>query len=505
MSGSSVRPRVSLRVLRGSALGLALAAAVLSLRAPTARAAGPFSPAIIGNGTVSLGVNPEGHLNVPDSGIMSLGDSDGDTWVQDGFGNIVSGPDYTGTETFGLRFDDTGAESTAPAFAGEGWGIAAYATDTTTLLGKGFAQLGDPLSAGLICDDFTADADSAISVVHIEDGDGNPLLQVTHDFHPTSSPFLYEITVTIENLTSGGTAQTIVPRYRRVFDWDVEPTPFWEFTSMVGVEGALPGVLEFANNDGFATADADGPPEFDIPGFIVPPVIERSNEDYDDAGPDDQGATFGFLLEPLAPGAMRQFFVYYGGSPTTAQTVAALNSLNIQLYSIAKPTIEAGELGVPDDGDSPDDSQNTFAFGFRQVGEACPFTQCFWPPNHKYETLSIQGVPEDAEVVIDSITSDEHPCAEAGSGGQIHSPDAVIGSGNSFQIRIERSGQGNGRVYGVHYTVTFADGDQTSATAFYCVPHDQSDKKKEDGSDCCDCVDDGQQYDATEECSTKKK
>ncbi|MCX7594124.1 MAG: hypothetical protein N2235_10250, partial [Fischerella sp.] len=58
--------------------------------------------AIISNGTIQLGVNQEGHLNVP-GGTPSSG---------------------SGTTSVGLRFLPTNADGTAPGCLCEGWGVA---------------------------------------------------------------------------------------------------------------------------------------------------------------------------------------------------------------------------------------------------------------------------------------------------------------------------------------------------------------------------------------------
>ena len=56
--------------------------------------------------------------------------------------------------------------------------------------------------------------------------------RVTQNYHPsTKTPNLYEATVTIENIR--GHALNDI-RYRRVMDWDIEPTAFSEFVTIQG-------------------------------------------------------------------------------------------------------------------------------------------------------------------------------------------------------------------------------------------------------------------------------
>jgi hypothetical protein len=114
-----------------------------------------------------------------------------------------------------------------------------------------------------------------------------------------------------------------------------------------------------------------------------------------------------------------------------------------------------------------------------------------WPPNHQYETLNLSDCAatlEDAcEGPLDinaagtilSIYSDEAEDAK-GVGDGNTSDDIVILGPSSFKVRVERDGKGNGRVYGINFTVADDAGNETTATCFVGVPHDQSGKPAED-------------------------
>lgn len=68
---------------------------------------------------------------------------------------------------------------------------------------------------------FQATELAAESVVEILDPQGRPTLRVRHRYMPVpDNPFLYQALVTIENVSDN----PIDARYRRVMDWDVEPT-----------------------------------------------------------------------------------------------------------------------------------------------------------------------------------------------------------------------------------------------------------------------------------------
>lgn len=304
-------------------LGVSGALAVaLALTVGVALAGTPHS--IIDNGTVQLGVHAEGHLNVP-GGDPSSGE---------------------GTTVVGLRYLPTGAEATAPGCLCEGWGAADAISGVT-----GYANESSDGGANnmAVVDGFPLMTDtSVITKVDIMSGDGEfqvPVLRVTHDYHPSPvTPNLYEVTVTIENVSSA----TVEPRYRRVMDWDVEPTAFSEFVTIQGTAAAA-NVL-FASNDGFASAN---------------PLAEQSDlgqtGDFVDVGPFDHGALFDFGFDPLTPGEMVTFKTFYGAAADEDGADAALVAVGAEVYSYGQPNTEDGEpptVGAP----------NTFIFAFSGVG-----------------------------------------------------------------------------------------------------------------------------------------
>jgi streptogramin lyase len=127
------------------------------------------------------------------------------------------------------------------------------------------------------------------------------------------------------------------------------------------------------------------------------------------------------------------------------------------------------------------------------VTNAHPSIDCLWPPNHKFVDITIEGVTDpDGDVVtitVTNITSDEPTTVIDGAGGAEHAPDARGVGADTASLRAERSGTENGRVY----EITFAASDgiaETMGNVTVCVPHD-----RRKGS--CDCIDDGQNYDAT--------
>ena len=111
-----------------------------------------------------------------------------------------------------------------------------------------------------------------------------------------------------------------------------------------------------------------------------------------------------------------------------------------------------------------------------------------WPPNHKLVAVGVQGVTDPqgqtTEVRIDGIAQDE-PTDDLGDGRTC--PDAEGVGSSTAQLRAERSGLGDGRVYHLAFTATDPDGYSCSGVVTSCVPHDQGGHA---------CVDEGPRYDS---------
>jgi len=117
-----------------------------------------------------------------------------------------------------------------------------------------------------------------------------------------------------------------------------------------------------------------------------------------------------------------------------------------------------------------------------------------WPPNHQYKTVQVSDLVASASdncgtgvslssVFISQVTSDE---TENGNGDGNTLNDIVIAPDcKSVQLRSERSGNGNGRVYTITFKVVDASGNIATTTAKVTVP------KSQNGSTA---VDDGPQY-----------
>jgi hypothetical protein len=374
----------------------------------TIRAADPpcFPAVCIDNDTVLLAVRPEGHLNVPDGTGSKAG----------------SGP-------VGLHFIPTGNEATAPGCLCEGWGAADASSGVT-----GYANEtadGGAHNMSVVSFDFTAS--TAISVVNIED-----TLKVTHDYHPSlKTPNLYEVTVTIENMSGLKLGDV---RYRRVMDWDVEPTAFSEF---VTIDAGTSSELLFDSNNGFASANPlSGPASLGSTGSFV------------DAGPADHGALFDFGFGGLGAGEKKTFTIFYGAAATEVEAESAVNAVGAEVLSFGQPNTPDGPtLGTP----------NTFIFAFGKVGG----TPVFSPDAVDDNLTTARNTPGSVNVLAndtdpngDSLTvTTANPTAAHGTvsctpaGSCTYAPATGYAGPDSFEYSIS-DGHAGSDTATVHVIVT---------------------------------------------------
>ncbi|HEY7512239.1 MAG TPA: Ig-like domain-containing protein, partial [Vicinamibacteria bacterium] len=149
------------------------------------------------------------------------------------------------------------------------------------------------------------------------------------------------------------------------------------------------------------------------------------------------------------------------------------------------------------------------------VAAAAVPEQELWPPNHRLVRVNVVGLTdvegEPITVQVTAIRQDE-PVSGQGSGNT--APDAVLAPP---QVRVERQGGRDGRVYHLSFTASDASGGTCTRTVAVCVPHDQGDgvpvaHSADDGHETHDpadltaggstgrgqCVDQGPLHDSTQ-------
>jgi hypothetical protein len=152
---------------------------------------------------------------------------------------------------------------------------------------------------------------------------------------------------------------------------------------------------------------------------------------------------------------------------------------NLSLCETCPSGVFLDEIQILTDNEPPDCSQ------------AYPSAEILWPPNHRFAEIEVLGVTDpdgdDVTITIDSIFQDE-PVDAKGSGRT--APDGR-GVGSSIaEVRAERVGSGNGRVYHIGFTADDGFGGTCSAEVLVGVPKSQGKKWRTP-------VDDGPLYDST--------
>jgi hypothetical protein len=118
-----------------------------------------------------------------------------------------------------------------------------------------------------------------------------------------------------------------------------------------------------------------------------------------------------------------------------------------------------------------------------------PSISSLWPPNHKMVSIEVLGISDPdrdpVTVKIDGITQDE--LVNDQGDGNTETDGAGVGT-STAQVRSERSGLGDGRVYVIRFTARDNRGGSCSGAVSVGVPHDQRGTPP---------VDSGQLYDST--------
>ena len=107
-----------------------------------------------------------------------------------------------------------------------------------------------------------------------------------------------------------------------------------------------------------------------------------------------------------------------------------------------------------------------------------------WPPNHQYETILVAqcvdtvadncALLSPSDVVVDSVSSDEPEDAKGNGDGNTRNDIVIAANCKSVQLRSERQGGGNGRVYTLYLSVRDGNGNIGTAICVVTVPHSQN-------------------------------
>jgi hypothetical protein len=270
-----------------------------------AAATSAFADAILGSAKeVIIGFNDAGHLNIPYRTAKKLPQ--------------LTETDPTGVGSIGLRNWDATLTGVEQGCLCEGWGVAARSSDGVFL---------DTCGA----DAFSLDQVEVVSTTNREPGaftsvvdcGASKLLKVTHKFSRTfRSKNMIRVDVTIEN-NSCDEIDDIV--YRRVADWDVDPTPFSELVTISGTGGSL---YEGSNNNGFCSPN---------PSVPCDPLDETTVDvDFEDLGPVDHGMYVQLKLGSLKSSSRVSFATWYGVAKSETAAAKAIKDVGANFWSLGQ-------------------------------------------------------------------------------------------------------------------------------------------------------------------------
>ena len=152
-----------------------------------------------------------------------------------------------------------------------------------------------------------------------------------------------------------------------------------------------------------------------------------------------------------------------GTSDTLTVTVVSTTNSNVSNFAVVTSVVTLANL-------APDTSQ------------AHPSVALLWPVNHTLRPVTILGVTDPdgdpISITIDEVVQDE-PTNGTGDGDTC--PDAAgIGTATA-QLRAERSGRSNGRVYTITFTASDGKGASTQSTVQVFVPQSNNGSSTDDG------------------------
>jgi hypothetical protein len=120
-------------------------------------------------------------------------------------------------------------------------------------------------------------------------------------------------------------------------------------------------------------------------------------------------------------------------------------------------------------------------------------TATMWPPNHQYQTFNIANFVSGAssscdasvdinDVVIQKVSSDEPEENPGGADGNTLNDIVIAPDCKSVQLRSERDGNLNGRVYTITFKVTDSFGNTGTATVKVFVPKNNNGTAVDNGA-----------------------
>jgi hypothetical protein len=268
--------------------------------------------AIIGTKAVVLGVGEFGNLNIPYKGGIK--------------GLLLPVVDPLGINIIGLRVGNGSLSGVEQGCLCEGWGAGVASTVKAPFTFLDSCGVDASLPDNVFPGAFSGKDGSTTATSSVICG-AQKKIKVTHTYRPSfATKRLFSVTVTIKNLTRKKFPQVI---YRRVMDWDIDPT---RFNELVTIQGTGTKNYDSSNDNGFCSMNPAA--------ACLELTAGTSNVDFVDSGPVDHGAQFQLKLGPLRPGSTVIFTTYYGVAPNELSAKAAIAAVGAKLYSLGQSSAQ---------------------------------------------------------------------------------------------------------------------------------------------------------------------
>ncbi|GMR20157.1 MAG: hypothetical protein BMS9Abin36_0752 [Gammaproteobacteria bacterium] len=186
-----------------------------------------------------------------------------------------------------------------------------------------------------------------------------------------------------------------------------------------------------------------------VGGRVVPPLLPKEVTDTSS-------------LQYTIPEGLPEGEYYFAACADADNEIVELNEANnCSFNKLTHSTYKVVAVVEPSN-NPPDCSQATAS------------ESTLWPPNHKLADITVNGITDPdgdpISVLITSIRQDE-PVNGLGDGDT--SPDGFGVNTSTAQVRVERSGLLNGRVYTIAFTADDGQGGVCDDAVSVGVPHDQ--------------------------------
>jgi hypothetical protein len=237
-----------------------------------------------------------------------------------------------------------------------------------------------------------------------------------------------------------------------------------DFTANLGTTSAGESVTRYY------LSETEPPFDFSVARFIGERIVSSIKPDGENHGAE--------IVVPF-PDDLESEIYYLAACADANSTVTELDEFNNCSYSHLNSPKQYTVVPAIYSANSPPDCTS-----------ASTDIDKLWPPNHKMVSVNINGItdPEDypVSITITSIHQDE-PVNGLGDGDT--SPDGKGVGTATAELRAERSGTGNGRIYIIGFTATDDKEASCSGTVMVGVPHDKGGKTTP--------IDSGKRYDST--------